>query len=186
MAILHKLLCFSLVLVILGAGGYAQPDFEETLCLAQQGDAEAQYFLGIAYYQGKGVLRDYQEAVKWFRKAAEQGYALAQAFLGAMYVKGEGVPQDYQEAAKWFQLAAGQGDAEAQSVLGVMYHNGEGVPRDYVRSHMWLNLNLSQETDEDKRKEQAERLNSLEKRMTTEQIAEAQKLAREFKPKGKN
>ncbi len=69
MATLRKLLCFFLTLVILGAGGYAQ---RETLRRAQQGDALAQADLGIIYANGLGVPKDYQEALKWFRKAADQ------------------------------------------------------------------------------------------------------------------
>jgi len=197
MAILHKLLfflvlglicagAFALTLEFLGAGGYAQTKFDYTLDLAQQGNARAQVNLGLMYYQGEGVPRDYQEALKWWRKAADQGDADAQFNLGLSYEKGLGVPQDYQEAFKWFQMAAGQGDAAAQFKLAAMYHKGEGVPKDYVLAYMWWDLSLSQKTDDDARKKEFEWLNLLEKKMTTEQIAEAQRLAREWKPKGKN
>ena len=82
-------------------------------------------------------------------------------------------------------MAAGQGDAEAQFNLGYMYAKGQGVPRDDVRSHMWFNLSNSQETDDDMRKGIAKALNAIEERMTQEQIREAQKLAREWKPKAR-
>ena len=98
--------------------------------LAEQGNAQAQYNIGIMYESGKGVPQDYAEAVKWFRLAAEQGDADAQYNLGVMYGKGQGVPQDYAEAVKWFRLAADQGDADAQYNLGVMYGKGQGVPQD--------------------------------------------------------
>ena len=62
---------------------------------AEQGDATAQYNLGIMYDNGQGVPQDYKEAIKWYRLAAEQGNAKAQYNLGAMYDNGEGVPQDY-------------------------------------------------------------------------------------------
>ena len=60
---------------------------------AEQGDAVAQYKLGVMYYDGSGVLQDYAEAVKWYREAAEQGHAIAQNSLGQMYDLGQGVPQ---------------------------------------------------------------------------------------------
>ena len=187
MATLLKLLFFFLVLVILGAGGYAQPDFEQTLRLAQQGHVEFQHLLGFKYELGEGVPKDLQEAVKWFRKAAEQGHAGAQHLLGFKYELGEGVPRDYQEAFKWHSKAANQGNAGSQNNLGRMYAFGEGVPRDYVLAHMWRNLALFKVADEaGTRKRKARWLDDLEENMTTEQIAEAQRLAREWKPKGKN
>jgi len=81
--------------------------------LAEQGDADAQYNLGVMYAKGRGVTQDYAEAVKWYRKAAAQGYAGAQYNLGVMYDKGEGVPQDYVAAHKWLHLAASKGDKVA-------------------------------------------------------------------------
>ena len=74
--------------------------------LAEQGDAQAQYNLGVLYAKGRGVAQDFKEAVKWYRKAAEQGDAFAQGKLGAMYHFGMGVPRDYIQAHKWFHLAA--------------------------------------------------------------------------------
>ena len=108
--------------------------------LANQGNADAQYNLGIMYENGNGVPQDYAEAVTWFRKAADQGNTKAQYGLGVMYENGNGVPQDYAEAVKWFRKAAEQGDANAQYNLGVVYYNGQGVPQDFVEAHKWYNL----------------------------------------------
>ena len=88
--------------------------------LAEQGNATAQFNLGVLYANAQGVPQDYQEALKWYRKAAEQGDADAQYNLGVMYDNEQGVPQDYQEALKWYRKAAEQGDADAQNNLGVM------------------------------------------------------------------
>jgi uncharacterized protein len=144
---------------------------------ADQAYAAAQYRLAIGYANGQGVRRDYVEAAKWNRLAADRGYEAAQYALGWMYVNGLGVPQDYVEAAKWYRLAADQGLAVAQYTVGLMYSNGQGLPRDYVRAHMWLNLSAKKET------ENAERDRDLvAQRMSPEQIAEAEKLAREWKP----
>jgi len=81
---------------------------------AEQGDASAQYNLGVMYKDGEGVPQDYKTAVKWYRIAAEQGNASAQTLLGAMYGKGQGVIQDYKTAVKWYRLAADQGNVTAE------------------------------------------------------------------------
>ena len=80
-------------------------DFESTKFKAEQGDALAQYILGLYYEDGQGVIQDYEEAVKWIRLAAEQGNEVAQNNLGLCYEHGEGVIQDYKEAYKWYLLA---------------------------------------------------------------------------------
>ena len=121
---------------------------------------------------------DYETAMRLFRPFAEQGNADAQYNLGAMYDKGQGVPQDYAEAVKWYRMGAEQGDAFAQVVLGVRYGNGQGVPQDYVLAHMWLNLAVAQGS-----KNGILFRDEFAESMTSEQVAEAQRLAREWKPK---
>ncbi len=86
--------------------GLALTALREWRPLAEQGNANAQFFLGVMYDKGRGVTQDYAKAVKWFRKAAEQGHARAQALLGIAYDMGQGVPQDDVQALKWFYLAA--------------------------------------------------------------------------------
>jgi TPR repeat protein len=78
----------------------------EWLPLAEQGDAEAAYQIGILYYRGEGVLQDDAEAAKWFEKAAEAGDPDAQYNLGLMYANARGVAQDFVRAHVWFTLAA--------------------------------------------------------------------------------
>ena len=72
---------------------------------AEQGNADAQFNLGLMYDNGQGVAQDYAQALRWYRLAAEQGNAAAQLNLGAMYNNGQGVVQDLVEAHKWFNLA---------------------------------------------------------------------------------
>jgi hypothetical protein len=81
---------------------------------AEQGNAPAQYHLGLAYSIGEGVPQDYAEAARWYRKAAEQGHAAAQYNLALQYHFGEGVPQDYIQEAAWIRKAAEQGKDYAQ------------------------------------------------------------------------
>ncbi len=147
---------------------------------ADMGISRAQYNLGVTYSEGLVVTQDYAEAVRWFHKAADQGYAAAQHILGTMYYFGKGVPQTYAEAMKWYLMAADQDDAIAQKNLGNMYLKGLGVPQDFVQAHMWYNLAAAQG-----QKDTGDLRDSLAEQMTPAQIAEAQKLAREWKPKGK-
>ena len=142
--------------------------------LAEQGDASAQYNLGVLYYQGNGVPQDYKTAVKWFARAAEQGDADAQYNTGYMYHIGKGVPQDYKEAVKWYTSAAKQGHADAQNNLADMYATGQGVLQDDVYAHMWWNIAAFNGAGP-----ASENRNWVGERMTPEQISEAQKLARE-------
>lgn len=125
-------------------GDYATA-LAEFKAAADQGDAVAQYNLGLMYYNGQGVPRDDQLAAAWFRKAADQGHAVAQYNLGLMYAIGQGVPQDYKQAAAWYRKAADQGDAAAQSSLGDMYWGGEGVPQDYRQAVAWFRKAADQE-----------------------------------------
>ena len=74
---------------------------------AEQGDAGAQFNLGIIYDNGKGVKQDFGEAVAWYRKAAEQGHAGAQFNLGFMYDNGRGVEENHSEAVAWYRKGAG-------------------------------------------------------------------------------
>ena len=149
---------------------------------AEQGNADAQALLGDMYYTGQGVSQDYQEAVKWYRLAAEQGVAQPQYNLGLMYNNGQGVPQDYQEAVRWYHLAAEQGHANAQYSLGLRYATGVGVPQDYVQAHKWINLAASRTTPEEAGDYRSAR-DAVAEQMTASQVAEAQRLAREWQPK---
>ena len=171
------------VLYVLGQG-VPQDDVEGARWLrlaADQGYALAEYNLGVMYDNGRGVLQDDAEATRWFRLAADQGFIPAQHKLGVMYETGRGVPQDSAEAVRWYRLAADQGWAEAQHYLGVMYAAGLGVPQDYVAAHMWLNLAATQASAADS-DAVIEGREVVEAEMTAEQIAEAQRLAREWKP----
>ena len=150
----------------------------ETKAEAEKGDATAQFLLGYMYANGQGVAKDGAEAVKWYRKAADQGYAPAQAYLGDMYKYGQGVAKDEAQAVEWYRLAADQGDAKAQNNLGVMYANGEGVAKDEVEAYKWLLLAGAQ-GDEHARGTIPE----IELNLSTEQRAEGQRLAREWKRK---
>ncbi len=141
--------------------------------------ASAAWDEGVAAYERP----DYAEVVTWSRKAAEQGVAEAQYNLGFMYYNGLGVPQDYAEAVRSYRKAAEQGLALAQFNLGIMYYKGRGVPKDYVQAHMWNILAASRFPPGEDRDDAVNHRNSLAEKMTPAQLTEAEKLAREWKPK---
>lgn len=97
--------------------GDYQAAYEEWLPLAELGDIEAQYNLGVLYDEGAGVPQDYVMAASWYRKAAEQGFVDAQTNLGLMLYHGLGISRDHAQAADWFRRAAAQGDADAGKYL---------------------------------------------------------------------
>jgi TPR repeat protein len=140
---------------------------------AEQGATGAQVWLGGMYSMGRGVPQDHAEAFKWRLRAAKQGDADAQYFLGGMYSSGEGTPEDHSKALKWYRLAAEQGHDSARLFIGYIFKDGSGVLQDFVQAHMWFNLAGA--------KGKSER-DELAARMTPGQIAEAQRLAREWRP----
>jgi len=115
------------------------------------------------------------EEIKETHLQAEQGFAFAQYKLGVMYAEGQGVPEDDAEAVKLFRKAAEQGYADAQHNLGFMYDKGQGVPEDDVYAYMWWNIAAAQGNEDAKKGK-----GIISENMTKEQIAEAQKLSREW------
>ena len=107
---------------------------------ANEGDAAAQYELGLRYQNGTGgVATDYSKAFVWYRKAADQGNPDAQCMVGKFYHFGFwGVPRDPAQAAIWYRKAADQGNASAQNNLGGLYDLGLGVPRDHAQAMIWI------------------------------------------------
>ena len=144
---------------------------------AEQGHAQAQYYLGNIYAFGNGIAEDNTKAVYWYRKAAEQENASAQYYLGFMFDLGKGVAEDDTQAVYWYKKAAEQGDATGQWSLATMYKYGEGVAEDYILAYKWANLAGAQGY-----KNAIELKNSLRQLMTPAQIAEAQRLSREWSP----
>ena len=149
----------------------------------------AALIVGLAAPGGAQDLTSEDSLFQWVKERAEQlgprdedGLS-AIYVLGGMYLRGEHVPQDYAEAVKWYRRAAEQGHAGSHYRLGRMYAEGKGVPMDLVRAHMWFNLagaagHFLSPCAQQKR-------DLVASRMTPAQIAEAQRLARKWKPKTK-
>jgi TPR repeat protein len=154
------------------------------LALTLFGVAAAGQFEGAYAADQRG---DYATGMRLWRPLAEQGNVDAQFILGMMYFSGLGVAQDAVQAAAWLRKAADQGNADAQFILGEMYGTGQGVPQDYVFAHMWLNLAASRAVEQAYqatiRDLAVEARDLLATKMTPFQIAEAQRMAREWVPK---
>lgn len=166
-----------------GNAAYQRGDYVTALKLlrplVEQGDAGAQDILAIMYYVGQGVPQNRAEAIRLYRLAAEQGNAHSQDALGFAYRDGVGVTRDDAEAAKWFRKAADQDNIDAQFNIGEMYELGTGVKQDYVLSYMWFTLVASHGS----RPYAIRGRDRVAQQMTPDQIAQAEKLAREWKAK---
>jgi TPR repeat protein len=165
-----------------GANAYNARNYalalREVMPLAKAGNADAQHLLGLMYYMGRGVQKDYKQAFAWHYKAAVQGKADAQYVVGAMYYTGNAVPLDQKLAVTWFRKAAEQGHAAAQHALGLMYrYHVAGMPQDVVIAYMLWNLAAANGSAN-----ATEQRASIARQMTQEQIEEAQALSRNWKP----
>jgi TPR repeat protein len=167
-----------------GEKAYQRGDYATALRewqpLAKQGQAVAQYNLGLLYANGQGVTKDDAQARQWYEKAALQNHAEAQVNLGSLYDYARGGPQDFKMAVRWYRRSAEQGNELAQKRLGLLYERGDGVQKDYVQAYMWYKLGAANGG-----KSGAIMRDELATKMTSDQLAEAKKLAREWKPKPK-
>jgi TPR repeat protein len=167
-------------------------------------DAQQQQLLALMFRTGappadQGGQRhapDLVAAVNWYTLAAERGDATAQAELCGILYDGEGIPQDFALAADWCQKAAEKGAHDGQLLLGEMYENGLGVLQDFVTAYMWYSLaargfsNLSSlSADKISRDVHSQFMvravnarDALVRRMTPAQVAEGQRLAKEWRP----
>jgi len=106
--------------------------------LAQEGDRDAAFQLGLFYDLGEVEARNARRAVYWYRQAAEAGEIHAQHNLGVAYAKGDGIALDINQAIKWWTLAARRGNADSQYNLGILYAVGEyGIKQDIDQAKHW-------------------------------------------------
>ena len=106
--------------------------------LADKGDSEAQYRIGLMYEFGKGYPQDKVLGIAWFMKSAAQNNTSAMQELGVIYATGDGVTKDDAEAARWFERAATLGNPAAQYNLGLLYAKGTGVQEDVTQAIAWF------------------------------------------------
>jgi uncharacterized protein len=167
---IRKLLTIAMILLFVAAAGAAR---------AQTLEEEMRQAAGA--YERK----DMATAARIWKVWADKGNAEARTLLGAMYWSGEGVPRNHTEAARLYLLAANQGYARAQNDIGFMYGFGEGIPpHNDVEAYKWLTLAIAGYTvrNQDRRDQAIKDKATLAARMTKAQIAEAEKLAKAWKP----
>jgi TPR repeat protein/tRNA A-37 threonylcarbamoyl transferase component Bud32 len=166
-----------------GSEAWKSGDYSKALALllpaALKGHPVAQHRIGVMYALGQGVEMDWAEATRWFRKAADQGQGESQYSMGLRYQLGQSVALDHKEAARWFRLAADQGIGTAAAALARQYAAGEGVSQDLVEAYEWAAVAAKQpdpNSGEDI-------LNELDGKLTSDELAEAQRRVKEFVPK---
>lgn len=156
------------------AGDYATA-LREWRPLAESGNRDAQFNLGLLYENGLGIDRDGAEAARWYRLAAEQNDRTAQAYLGEMYAQGLGVERDDIEALRWYKTAAERGHAPSQYNVGLFFATGRGVAPSDVQAAAWITVaheNGAPKTD---------LLDTLKRHMSPSHLEEAKRLAEDVR-----
>jgi len=168
-----------------GQEAYNSGDYETALTewsfLANEGDADGQFGMGLLHDNGFGVVLDSLQAAKWYQSAAEQGHGEAQCNLAVMYENGWGVPQSDEDAFKWYSLAAEQGLTPAQYSLGKMYKSGFGVAKDNIQAYKWLTI--AYETGNNSARFKRDTIAS---KMTVEDVAISEGLAQQWMDSNQN
>ena len=119
--------------------------------LAEDGDFNAQYALGVMELRGETETADPKQAFEWFQLAADQGHTTAMFNLGVAYWEGAGVKRDRERALKWWERSANSGESGAQYNLGLAYYIGEEIPADLQRATKWIGMAAEQNHPEAKR-----------------------------------
>ncbi len=142
---------------------------------AENGNADAQYWLGFMHFCGSLVVQDDAAAARWFLCAATQGHPTAQNDLGVLYANGRGVPQDDQEAVKWYARGAEGGNFAAQMNFGRMLYDGRGIRKNDEQALFWSQL--AADGGDDTAKSNVE---FISRHLTTEQVANVKAQAIEW------
>ena len=148
-------------------------EFAELKKLAEQGDSDAQFELGLMYdFGGDEVPQNYINAFRWYMAAAEQGDVAAQVAIGTMFSVGKGVKQDFSQALKWFRKAAEKGNGNAQIGLGTLYAEGLGVEQNYITAYAWHKMAAMQGDDD-----AVNNMRKVAAKMTPAEVRKAEKLS---------
>ena len=101
---------------------------------ADEGNVNAQYYIGKLYYKGEVIEKDYKKAFEYLKKAADDGNVNAQYYIGTLYYKGKGIEKDYEKAFEYLKKAADKGHIDAQYNLGFCYAEGKGIEEDFKKA----------------------------------------------------
>ncbi len=160
-----------------GLEAYRRVDYAAALgawlALAKRGDARAQTWIGVMHAEGKGVARDFSQAIRWFARAAAQGYGEAEFRLGVIHEFGHGRAADKTRALRYYGQAANHGHVEAQIRLSELYELGFGTAVDLVRAYMWAEIATRITGSHSQRVRAAGNRDTVAEIMTPDQAAEA-------------
>jgi TPR repeat protein len=141
----------------------------------QEGGDDSAYRLALLYLSGRGVIKDVEEALKWFKRASEGGNIDAKKSIANLYDTGGEVGYDATMASKLYLEVALTGDVWSQRLLGFRYRNGNGLSVDSVESYAWFNVCASSDDSV-----AAMERDEAAKTLTRAQILAAQKRSREI------
>ena len=121
---------------------------QEVQKLAEAGDSDAQWQMGVRYHHGQGVPQDDAQAVRWFQLSAERGNVAAQGALGAYYWGGRGVPADLLKAYFWSAIAMAQGDEMSKSRIEGLSSQMSGAQISVARQQAedWISSHTRRES----------------------------------------
>ena len=108
------------------------------LPLANDGNIDAQAYIGYLYEKGLGVIQNYGTAIEWYKKAGSKGSFQAQHSLGMLYFTGEGISLNHPLAYEWFIKASEHNFPPSLYMLGLMYHQGHSVDINFERARVWF------------------------------------------------
>ncbi len=168
-----------------GLGAVQDGDYEEATAtfrrLAESGDRNSQFMLGVMYEGGYGLAKDPAQALIWFEKSATLGLASAQYNTGIYYQFGRGVKADPATAARWHGLAAAQGHASVQNNLASLYFMGQGIAKDPIEAWKWFDL-AARRLDGKSKTVALENRAKVEKTLDADEIAAAKRRVADWRP----
>lgn len=124
--------------------------------------------------------KEYKPATEAFQRASALGSALADRNIAFIYYNGLGLPQDVAKAVEWFTKAAERGHRRSQFRIGEILFVGDGAPKDRVEADKWWRIALSKDGESSAWMRSI--VDAGERKMTPEQLAEAQRRAEKWKP----
>ena len=173
-----------------GKAAYDSGDYDtawkELEPAAKQGDAEAMFLVASMYHTGRGTPVSYKDAAQWYRKSADAGDAQAVFMMGVVYEGGIGEPRSLVEALKWYRKAADRGFYASIMKVANMYGKGQGTAKDLAQAYLWFSIaELRVPKDSGDRYEIPIVKDKLASQMTKEQVADAERKAKAWKPVAK-
>lgn len=173
-----------------GKAAFDKNDFDtawrELDPLAKKGDAKAMFLIASMYHTGRGVPISYKDAAEWYLKSANAGEVQGVFMMGVVYEGGIGQPRSIEEAFKWYKKSADRGFYAGILKVANMYGKGQGVPKDNAAAYLWYAIaELRAPKDSNDRYELPIVKDKLSTLLTKEQVADAERKAKAWKPSAK-